>query len=182
MQLDQGNHSAAVLAGRVKDYFKTEELSNVKADVDLVIFAKEEPGDAAPAGQCAKLASSSAAAAPWPAAPWSAAAYASTAGNHAGASCLRELTRFPAHNLILDGTVYFSTQQVRGNHAVFSSIPCTTVFHFPVAHPMLGGPDQLWLSEATETQNVHAESSSNMALLHDMHQANEWLHQCHFGS
>jgi hypothetical protein len=46
---------------------------------------------------------------------------------------LRELTRFPAHNLILDGTVYFKTQQVRGNHVVLSSIPFTTVFQFPGA-------------------------------------------------
>jgi hypothetical protein len=102
MQLDQGNHSAAVLAGHLRNYFKTEKLSNVKADVDLVIFAEEEPEDEAPASKRAKLASSPAAAA------------ASTSGNRATARCLQELTRFPAHNLILDGTVYFRTQQVRG--------------------------------------------------------------------
>jgi hypothetical protein len=32
-----------------KDYFKTEKLNNVEADVDLVIFAKIEADDEAPA-------------------------------------------------------------------------------------------------------------------------------------
>jgi hypothetical protein len=93
MQLDQCNHSAAALPHRLKDNFKTEKLKNVKADVDLVIFAKQELSDEARASKRAKLASSSAAA-----------AAASAAGDRASAGCLQELTRFPAHNIILDAT------------------------------------------------------------------------------
>jgi hypothetical protein len=100
--MDQGNLSAVFLADRVKDYFKTEQLLNVKADVDLVIFAREEPEHAAAAGQCTQLASTSTAAA------------AAAAEDCAGAGCLHELNRFPAHSFILDGTGYFSQQQVRG--------------------------------------------------------------------
>jgi hypothetical protein len=96
--------SSTGISRRLKDYFKVEKLGNVAADVDLVIFAKEEPDDDAPAHKRAKLSSSSAAAP---------AAAASRAGSGASAGCLRELTRFPAHNFILDETAYFSTQQVR---------------------------------------------------------------------
>jgi hypothetical protein len=103
--LDQGNHSAAKLIGRLKNYFKTEELVNVKADADLVIFAKEEAEADDPAGTSDELASTSAPAA---------AAAATAARGRASAGCLQELTRFPAHNFILDEIEYFSRQQVRG--------------------------------------------------------------------
>jgi hypothetical protein len=112
MHPDPGNHSAA--GGHLKHYFKSEKLSNVEADVDLVIFAKKGPDIEDPAGQLAKLTRSSAAAAE------------AAASNHADASCLQELTRFPAHNTILNATAYFGSQQVRGMQAVLCSMSCTT--------------------------------------------------------
>jgi hypothetical protein len=102
MQLDQGNQSE--LIARLKDYFKTEQVLNVKADAWLVIFAQEEPDVEALADQCGQLAIGSSSAAE---------AAAATAGKCATAGRLRELIRFPAHSFILDGTAYFSQQQVR---------------------------------------------------------------------
>jgi hypothetical protein len=136
-QLDQGNHGAAILIARVKDYFKTEQLINVKADVDLVIFAKEEPDDEAP-----------------PAAAEAAAA--SAAANGSSADCLRELTRFPAHSFILDGNSYFSAQQVRCMLCCGCSRSCTTVRNCGLTagyvQPVVGGPEQLWWSNARRSE------------------------------
>jgi hypothetical protein len=136
MQLDPGRHSAAVWGGHLKDHFKTEEHKNVKADVDLVIFAKEEPDVEAPWSKRAKLASSS-----------TAAAAASAAGNCASAGCLQELTRFPAHNIILNGAGYFSAQQVRGSlwccaalldlqHCIMSCVALPVTHSAPTTYPL----------------------------------------------
>jgi hypothetical protein len=106
MHPDPSNHSAE-WGGHLKDYFKAEKLSNVEADVDLVILAilaKVAPEDKAPAGQHAELLASSAAAT---------AVEAAAASNRADAGFPQELTRFPAHNIILNAAGYFRMQQVR---------------------------------------------------------------------
>jgi hypothetical protein len=108
MQLDQGNHSAAELIARLKDYFKTEQVLHVKADVWLVILVQEEPDVEALADQCVQLAIGSSSSS-----SSSSSAAASTTGKCATAGRLKELIRFPAHSFILDGTAYFSQQQVR---------------------------------------------------------------------
>jgi hypothetical protein len=70
-------------------YYKQVVLGNVWADVDLVIRCLGSQDDAAPAAKRARLAHTS------------------------QATGFLELARIPAHNIVLDTSNYFLSQQVR---------------------------------------------------------------------